>query len=115
MQKAGLKPIGITITSGHDENRMASNDWRVPKRNLVSTLAVILQSGRLRVAPDSAEAETFISELSNFKVKVSLAGNDSYSAWRESIHDDLVLSVALAAWYGERKVMATHVHWSMAR
>jgi hypothetical protein len=115
MQKSGLKPIGVTITGGFDENRVLSNDWRIPKRNLVSTLAVLLQSGRLKVAPDLAEGETFVSELSNFKVKISAAGHDSYSSWRESVHDDLVLSVALAAWYGERKVMATSVTWSMAR
>ena len=115
MQKAGLRPIAITITGGFDENRVLSNDWRIPKRNLVSTLAVLLQSGRLKVAPDLAEGETFVSELSNFKVKISAAGHDSYNAWRESIHDDLVLSVALAAWFGERKVLATSVSWSMAR
>jgi hypothetical protein len=115
MQKAGLRPIAVTITGGFDENRILSNEWRIPKRNLVSTLAVLLQSGRLKVAPDLAEGETFVSELSNFKVKISAAGHDSYNAWRESIHDDLVLSVALAAWHGERKVMATHVHWDMSR
>jgi hypothetical protein len=30
--------------------------------------------------------------------------HDSYNAWRESIHDDLVLAVALAAWYAERQI-----------
>jgi hypothetical protein len=115
MQKAGLRPIAVTITGGFDENRVASNDFRIPKRNLVSTLAVLLQSGRLKVAPDLSEGETFVSELSNFKVKISAAGHDSYNAWRESIHDDLVLSVALAAWFGERKVLPTHVTWSMER
>jgi hypothetical protein len=115
MKKAGLRPIAVTITGGFDENRVASNDYRIPKRNLVSTLAVLLQSGRLKVAPDLAEGETFVSELSNFKVKISAAGHDSYNAWRESIHDDLVLSVALAAWFGERRVLPTHVPWSMER
>jgi hypothetical protein len=115
MTKAGLRPIAITITGGFDENRVLSNDWRIPKRNLVSTLAVLLQSGRLKVAPDLAEGETFVSELSNFKVKISASGHDSYNAWRESVHDDLVLSVALAAWWGERPAMPTHVAWSMER
>jgi hypothetical protein len=115
MQKSGLRPVAVTITGGFDENRVASNDYRIPKRNLVSTLAVLLQSGRLKVAPTLAEGETFVSELSNFKVKISAAGHDSYNAWRESVHDDLVLSVALAAWFGERKVLPTHVTWSMAR
>jgi hypothetical protein len=109
MQKAGLKPVAITITGGFDETRILSNEWRIPKRNLVSTLAVLLQSGRLKVAPELAQAETFIGELSNFKVKISAAGHDSYNAWRESIHDDLVLSVALAAWWGERKVTPAYM------
>jgi hypothetical protein len=115
MQKAGLRPIGVTITGGHDESRPASNQFLVPKRNLVSVLAILLQSGRLKVAPDLAEAETFVTELSAFKAKISATGHDSYSSWRESVHDDLVLSVALAAWFGERKQMATHVTWSMER
>jgi len=115
MQKAGLRPIAITITSGHDENRVSSAEWRIPKRNLVSTLAVLLQSGRLKVAAGLTEAEVFIAELSNFKVKISAAGHDSYDAWRESIHDDLVLSVALAAWFGERRVLPTNITWSMER
>jgi hypothetical protein len=109
MAKAGLRPIGVTITSGYDELRVLSNDWRVPKRNLVSILAVLLQSGRLKVAPDLSEAETFICELGNFKAKISATGHDSYDSWRGSIHDDLVLSVALASWFGERKVLPTHV------
>jgi len=111
----GLRPIAVTITGGFEENRVSSSEFNIPKRNLVSTLAVLLQSGRLKVAPDLAESETFIGELSNFKVKISAAGHDSYNDWRESIHDDLVLSVALAAWFGERKVMATSVTWSMQR
>jgi hypothetical protein len=115
MTKAGLRPIAVSITAGHDENRVSSSEFRIPKRNLVSILAVLLQSGRLKVAPSLAEAETFISELSNFKAKISASGRDSYSAWRESIHDDLVLSVALGCWYGERRVLPTSVTWSMER
>jgi hypothetical protein len=39
----------------------------------------------------------------NFKVKIDpVTAHDSYSAWREQDHDDMVLAVALAAWYGER-------------
>ena len=45
--------------------------------------------------------DTLIQELSNFKVKITTKGNDTYEAWREGQHDDLVLSVALACWYGE--------------
>ena len=36
-------------------------------------------------------------------MKINVAtGHDSYEAWREGDHDDLVLSLALAVWYGQR-------------
>jgi hypothetical protein len=44
-----------------------------------------------------------LHELLNFKVKLSDAGHDSYSAWREQDYDDLVLSLACAAWVAEVK------------
>ncbi len=45
-----------------------------------------------------------IKELQNFKIKFTRAGNDTYEAWRESDHDDLVLAAAMAAWFGEKKL-----------
>jgi hypothetical protein len=115
MSKAGLRPIAVNITGGNVENYVGSNWWNIPKRNIVSTLAVIMQSGRLKVSPELVEAETFVSELSNFKVTISAAGHDSYNSWRESIHDDLVLSVALAAWWAERPVLPRNFVFTMSR
>jgi hypothetical protein len=75
---------------------------RVPKRDVASTIAVLLQTGRLRIARDLKESETLLRELLNFRVKISLSGHDSYEAWREQEHDDLVLAVGLAAWLFEK-------------
>jgi hypothetical protein len=102
MRAAHLRPIAITITAGHAETSPASNEHHVPKRALVSSLLVLLQDRRLRIAKGIPEAETLMNELMNFRVKISDRGHDSYGSWRESIHDDLVLSVSLAAWLGER-------------
>lgn len=75
----------------------------MPKRDLVSTLQVLFQSGRLKVAGGLKLAPVLVEELLNFKVKINVkTAHDSYEAWREGIHDDLVLAVALACWYGER-------------
>jgi hypothetical protein len=44
-----------------------------------------------------------VRELLNFKVKIDLrTAHDSYEAWRDRTHDDLVFATALAAWWGER-------------
>ena len=84
---------------------------RVPKRDLVSTAQVLLQSERLKIAKGLPEAQTLVDELLAFKVSISLKGHDSYGndvgMWRENPHDDLVLAVALAAWYGENTVPQT--------
>lgn len=42
-----------------------------------------------------------INELLSFKVKITPNAHDTYGTWREGVHDDLVLAVALAYWIGE--------------
>ena len=47
--------------------------------------------------------DVLVKELLNFRVKINIStAHDSYEAWREGDHDDLVLSVALSCWAGER-------------
>jgi hypothetical protein len=47
------------------------------------------------------EAAVLVRELATFSAKLSRAGSETYEAWREQDHDDLVLAVALAAWAAE--------------
>ena len=48
-------------------------------------------------------AETLKQELLNFRVKVNVStAHDSYEAWREGDHDDLVLATGLALWGATR-------------
>ena len=101
LRQSGLEPLAITITGG-DKPSWVGGGWRVPKRDLVSNLAVLLQTSRLKVAKELPDAATLVNELLNFRVKISVGGHDSYEAWREGVHDDLVLAVAIAAWCGER-------------
>lgn len=76
---------------------------RVPKRDLVSAALVLMQNERLKIAEALELRETLVRELLAFRVKINVAtAHDSYEAWREGDHDDLVLSVALACWAGER-------------
>jgi hypothetical protein len=91
----------ITLTGGDSVNRDGM-ERHVPKRDVASTIAVLLQTGRLRIAKRLRESETLARELLNFRVKISLSGHDSYEAWREQEHDDLVLAVGLAAWHFEK-------------
>lgn len=101
--KAYLRPVAVTITAG---NKVTSDgrEFGVPKRDLIGVLEVTMQTGRLRIARELPEAKTLVDELLNFKRKVTLAGRDTYEAWREGTHDDLVLATSLACWYAERHV-----------
>lgn len=101
-RESGLNPAGITITGGDATSRDA-HGFRVPKRDLVSVVATGLQTGRLTIAASLPLADVLIKELLSFKVTIDpRTAHDSYNAWRESDHDDLVLSVAMGVWYRDR-------------
>ncbi|MDX8549648.1 hypothetical protein KHC33_00360 [Methanospirillum sp. J.3.6.1-F.2.7.3] len=98
IRREDLYPVALTITGGNQATR-DGYEWSVPKRDLVSALIVAFQTGRLKISRSLSEAETLTRELMNFNLKVNLqTGHDSYEAWREGIHDDLVLSVAMAVY-----------------
>lgn len=93
--------VEATITGG-DTATQEGSAWRVPKRELVSTVQVLLQGERLKIADALPDAATLTRELLAFQVKINPeTAHDSYGAWREGAHDDLVLATALACWYGE--------------
>ncbi len=97
----GLEPIAITITGG--DQVVFEKGWRVPKRDLVGCVQILLQTSRLKFAEQIPAVPALVQELLAFRVKIDpLTAHDSYGAWREGAHDDLVLAVAVAAWWGQR-------------
>jgi hypothetical protein len=99
---AEMYPIQIT---GGDTVTRDGNLTRVPKRDLVSAAQVALQTGRLKIAASLPDAATLTRELESFQVKINLdTAHDSYGAWREGSHDDLVLAVALALWIANNEI-----------
>lgn len=105
MKAAGVKDLhAITITGGDSVVGHGWYEHRVPKRDLVSALQVLLQEGKLRIAEQLSEAKVLRAEFENFRPKITLqAGQDPVESWREGAHDDLVLSVALPCWLAHVK------------
>jgi hypothetical protein len=95
--EAGLLPVGVTITAGRGVSRKEGG-WNVAKLELVGRLQAMLHAGDLRIAKSLPDAGTLSSELRDFRASFTSAGNAVFAA-REGAHDDLVLSVAIAAWY----------------
>ncbi len=106
--KRGRRFEAVKIHGG-DAETCSDGVHRVPKRNLVSGLQAALQTGALKIASGLELAGVLKEELLNFKIKVNIAtAHDSYEAWREGDHDDLVLAAAMAVWGARRpKKLAT--------
>jgi len=99
-----LQLIPITIVPSHTAKPAPEGGgWNVPKADLVAVMQTLVQSRRFHIVPTLPDAKVLGRELQAFRVKVNLAtGNETFQSWRERDHDDCVLSVALACWYGER-------------
>ncbi len=93
--------VGVSITGGSAVAEDSPRRFNVAKKELVSALQVLFQTNRLKLAKGLEGIETLKGELLNFKAKITQAGNETFEAWREKEHDDLVLATALACWYGE--------------
>ena len=91
----------VLITGGQAVTWGPDLTWHVAKVELVSVLQALLSSRRLKIAADLPEAGILIEELKAFRAKITVAGNETFGAWRERDHDDMVLAVALALWLAE--------------
>ena len=89
--------IAVTITGGEHAAR-GPDGWRVPKRDLVTGLQVVLEMGELRMPAGMAMGRELVGELMGMRVKVSAGGHEMYGAEGRGVHDDLVLALGLACW-----------------
>jgi hypothetical protein len=98
-RQRGLKPIDITITGGNNPN--FENGWKVPKRDIIGTVQVLLQADRLKFSADLPLIPQLIQELVAYRVKIDPV--TAHDTWRgEGAHDDMVLAVAIAGYWGMR-------------
>ena len=104
----GCEIVPVTITGGDGGAKASSGssggERRVPKRDLIVGLQVMLDLGQLQIAKGLPEAAVLLRELMGMRVRTSAAGHRSYGNGREEAHDDLVLAVALACWRAREPV-----------
>ena len=91
----------FTLIAG-DQMVQDGSSYRIPKRDVISTTQVLLQTGRLKIARSLTHAVLLARELVNFRFKVTSKGPEDALDWREGPDDDLVLALAIAAWQAER-------------
>ena len=92
----------FTLMAG-DQMVQDGSSYRIPKRDVISTTQVLLQTGRLKIARSLPHAALLARELFNFRFKVTSKGPEDALDWREGPDDDLVLALAIAAWEAEQR------------
>ena len=100
IEKAGLRPIFVTMTSGNTESRPGYNDLRIAKLSLIGNLVTLFQNPdtRFKVANSLPLVGKLTKELQSYSPKTVTLNSNDPEAWRENENDDLVFALALATW-----------------
>jgi len=107
-RKGRMKAV---IISPGEQQHETNGFFCVPKRDLISGLALLFQMGGLKVAQDLEEGETLVKELLGMERRSTAGGREQYGTWRAGQHDDLVLAVALAVWGVQEAHCWSESHW----
>jgi len=101
LRRMGLQLVSVSITGGEAVTRASRHEWHVPKQDLCTTVRLLMERDQLHVSNAFPEASVLQSELKGFQMKRTPSSNLTFNA-REGEHDDLVLCLAIALWWGER-------------
>ena len=97
LREQDLAVVAVSITGGRTV-RQDGDAWRVPKPELVRALAVAVENGRLKIAQRLALAPVLMDELRAFERTIGAGGHIAFEG-KGAAHDDLVVAVALVAWW----------------
>ena len=95
-----VKLVPVVITGGATESRV-NGTFRVAKLHLASVLTEVLENGRLKIA-EMPLRKWLVEELKTFSVKITKAGNETFEAMKDNLHDDGACALALGCWAAER-------------
>lgn len=110
LKREGVRPIGITITSGETVSQRPDNSMTCPKRDICSALIVAAQSGDVKVASKLELAPELEKEIASFGYTVKRKSREiGYEALVDEVHDDLVVSAAMGLWYSTTILPRTFV------
>lgn len=108
MRNEQMRPIAITITGGQQIIHRPDG-YTVPKAELVTALQIVFQARRINFVDNDAAWKDYgvpslavvKDELKNFRAKVTKTAHAQFEAVTGE-HDDIVLSLSQALWYGEK-------------
>lgn len=92
---------GILFTGGTEITK-DRRCWNVPKSELVNSLIVAAESGRLRVAHDIITRPQLELEMKNYVRVRTRTGKETFENANPEIHDDCVSSLMMATFWAMR-------------
>ncbi len=108
-EEMGLLPNRIVFTSGeHSRLKTASKGFggfaprttfNVPKAELIDTLKIGLEQRRVRIASGIPFEEDIKKQFSHFVGELTRTKKITYNNDDPNVHDDIVSSFAMAAWF----------------
>lgn len=104
-QAARLRPKAVTVHGGGKVTHQG-DEWHVPKASLVFSLNAAAQARptRLHLGERLPFYQEVVHEMRTFTSKINPeTAHESFLAWREQDHDDLLFALSLCVWWGERK------------
>ena len=105
IRRRRVRTIGITITGGEQETNPDIDRYNVPKHALTTQLIRTAQMGRFKGYETIPDWKALVEEMHSFGYKIDKETSAiTYESLEQKVHDDLVISVALPIWYGERIV-----------
>ena len=98
-QRFGVHPTLIAFTAGNQITRDPDNFrvFGVPKLELISALQSIMHTKQLVLDKTLGETERLLFEMQNFEAHITAAGRYTFGNNRVGQHDDLIMSLAIAA------------------
>jgi hypothetical protein len=93
----------VTIVPNEAVNKMNTFPYQISKKHLVGLMQLVLQTGRIKIAPGLEHADTLLDELANFRIRPGATIPDPLNDWRIGPQDDLLLAMAIAVWEAERR------------
>jgi len=100
--RTGASIRSITFTAGAGEKQVGPYSLKVPKRDLLAALEVVLQTKRVLAIPDCPLQADLNAELHSVNFATGANGHTTYDA-ASGRHDDLVSAMSLAIYWGERR------------
>lgn len=100
LRSGGMNPVSIKIHGGKEIH------WRgleigVPKKDLVISLLSVFNQGRLQIPREIPEKDMILEELQKFKVRINpRTRRATFSG--DGAHDDIILSLAMGIFAGEK-------------